>query len=79
MNLNKLFFRDKTKTSVDAVECWEVRWRSRFGEGFIDVKPEVRVFHSKAEANEFKNALVDAFKLIKNSSDCLVKIKKQSF
>lgn len=77
MSLFKLFFRDKQEVSVDAKVCWEVRWESRYGEYSSETKPEVRVFTSKDDANEFKDALVDAFKLIKHTSGNEVEITKQ--
>lgn len=77
MSLFKLFFRDKQEVSVDAKVCWEVRWTSRYGEYSRETKPELRVFTSEEDANEFKDALVDAFKLIKHTSGTKVKIKKQ--
>lgn len=77
MNLKKIFFRDKQETSVDAYDCWEVRWTSRHGSYSSDTKPEVRVFPVESDAQEFKKALDDAYKLIKHTSGTKVIISKQ--
>ena len=77
MNLRKMFFRDKQEQSVDVVDCWEVRWCGRHGKYSSDTSPQVRLFISKAEANDFKSALSDAFKLIKHTSGANVSITKQ--
>jgi hypothetical protein len=72
-----LFFRDRQQTSVDVFECWEVRWYSRDGQYYTDIKPEIRVFPSKKDAIEFHDALVDAFNLIKHTSGTQVTLRKQ--
>ena len=77
MNLMKLFFRDRTETSVDVFEAWEVRWRSRYGQFSSDTQPEVKVFPKEEDAKEFKKALEDAFKLIKHTSGTYVELKRQ--
>lgn len=77
MLLKKLFFRDKTETSVDVFEMWEVRWTSRHGKYSSDTQPEVRVFPKEEDAREFKKALEDAFKLIRHTSGDFVEIRKQ--
>ena len=77
MKLMELFFRDEKQQSVRVIECWEVRWESRYGQWHKDTKPEVRVFPSKKEAEEFRLALKDAFKLIKHTSGAEVIVTKQ--
>ena len=77
MNIKKIFFRDEQETSVDAYDCWEVRWTSRYGGYSYDTKPEVRVFPKKAEAEAFKKALDDAFKLIRHTSGKRTVLSKQ--
>ena len=74
----KMFFRDEQETSVDVAEAWEVRWTSRYGEYSGNTQPEIRVFTSKGDAMAFRDALVDAFKLIKHTSGCHVSIGVQS-
>lgn len=61
---------------VDAIQLWEVRWDSRYGQYISDVQPEVEAFPSEEEANEFKEALVNAFKLIKHTSGNTVTVRK---
>lgn len=75
MILKKLFFRDKDTTSVDT---WEVRWESRYGAWYRNVSPEVRVFVSREDAEEFAKALKDAFRLIRHTSGTLVVVAKHN-
>lgn len=77
MNLKKMFFRDEQETSVDVCECWEVRWKSRFDDYHGCTKPEIRVFPIKEDAEEFKKALDDAYKLIKHTHGTLTTLTKQ--
>ena len=73
----KFIFRNNETTSVDVLDAWEVRWKSRHGIFSDETIPEVRVFKTKDEAEEFKIALIDAFNLIKNKSEIRsVTIKK---
>jgi hypothetical protein len=60
-------FTNQTKM-VDAVQLWEVRWNSRHGEYSGDIKKEAEFFPSEDDAIQFKNALVSAFKLTRNTS-----------
>ena len=77
MNIIKMFFRDRQKISVDVFEAWEVRWYSRYGHFHGDTRPEIRVFTNKKDANEFKKALDDAYKLIKCTAGNRVTLMKQ--
>ena len=78
MRILKLFFRDEQKTSVDIVECWEVRWYSRHNSfRYPDAIPEIRVFTSQEDALEFKRALHDAFKTLRYTSGIAVDVMKQ--
>ena len=77
MNLSKMFFRDKQQVSVDVYEAWGVRWQSRHGGFSGDTKPEMRVFTSEKDAEEFADALRDAFRLIKHTSGTCVSVSKQ--
>jgi hypothetical protein len=77
MNLSKIFFRDKQEMSVDVWEAWEVRWTSRYGAFASDTKPEMKIFTTEEDANQFADALRDAFKLIKTTSGTGVSIIKQ--
>jgi len=77
MNLIKMFFRDRTEISVNVAEAWEVRWFSRYGQYYGDIRPEIRIFVTKHEANEFADALRDAYRLIRHSSGVGVSVVKQ--
>lgn len=77
MNLKKLLFRNEQLQTTYVFEAWEVRWTSRHGEYGGDTQPEMRIFPSKEEAEDFKKALEDAFKLIKHTSGTEVQLIKQ--
>jgi len=62
--------------TVEAVQCWEVRWTSRHGEYNFDVRPEVEVFASSAEAEEFATSLRNAFELIRHTWGDDVTVRK---
>lgn len=47
------------------MQTWEVRWWSRHNKWDSDGRPEIRVFTIEREAEQFKNQLKQAFKLIK--------------
>lgn len=53
---------------VEAIQLWEVRWNSRYGSYSCDTQPEMEAFPTEAEAREFAQALVNAFKLVRNTS-----------
>ena len=61
---------------IDIPQLWEVRWRSRNGEYSGDTRPEMEAFLSLEEAESFKTALVNAFKLIKHTSGTRVTLDK---
>ncbi len=61
---------------VDAVQMWEVRWRSRNGQYYTDTKDELECFPSEAQAKYFAAALKAAFKLIRHTSGTSVSVKK---
>lgn len=64
------------KQQIDAVETWVVRWLSRYGEFSNNVRPECEVFTSFEDAEKFKQALIDAFKLIKHTYGARVTVSK---
>lgn len=76
MKLFKFSFRNEEQQEVDAVETWEVRWESRFGEWSGNTQPEIRVFTNESDANSFAKALRDAFKLIRHTSGTKVRVSK---
>jgi hypothetical protein len=61
---------------INVVQLWEVRWLSRHGEWRDDTKTEVEVFASKEEANAFREALENAFRLIKHTAGDKVTLEK---
>lgn len=75
----KIFFRDKTMTSVDAFETWEVRWVSRHGGYSGDTSPELQVFTNENDANLFADSLRAAFRLIRHTSATNVVVKKSTY
>jgi hypothetical protein len=64
----KFKFRDQQEQEVTAAAIYEVRWCSRWGSYSGNITPEIRVFTTKKDAEDFKKALEDAFKLIKHTS-----------
>jgi hypothetical protein len=52
-----------------AVKMWEVRWKGRYGVYHFDVRPEVEVFTSEYEAEEFRKSLFRAFSLLRITGD----------
>ena len=79
MNWKKIFIRDEQKESIKIIEAWEVRWTSRHGVYAGDTKPEVRLFPSEEQAIKSKQALIDAFSLIKQTSQTKITIIGQSY
>jgi hypothetical protein len=74
MNILNLFRKklvvpqtNETKT-IDAVQLWTVRWYSRYSEYSGGLRKEMEAFTSETEAQEFKLALENAFKLLKHTS-----------
>ena len=61
-----LWIRADTKEAVEAYDTWVVRWTSRHGSYSHSTRPETEVFPDKESADKFADALVDAFKLIRN-------------
>jgi hypothetical protein len=72
-NIRSLFIPSGLRR-VDAVELWEVRWRSRYGEYFGDTQDECEVFPIEADAHAFAQALRDAYKLLKHTSGTKVSV-----
>ena len=60
---------------LEAVQLWEVRWYSRYGEYFANTRPEVEAFTTKELADEFALALKQAFKLIRHTYGNIVTVK----
>ena len=61
---------------VEAVQLWEVRWQSRYGENSWCVQPEMECFTSEELAKEFVASLESAFKLVRHTSGTKVTIRR---
>ena len=61
---------------VEAVQLWEVRWRSRHGQYCSDTQPEVEVFTSPEDAHAFADSLRNAFRLIRHSDGDTITIAR---
>jgi hypothetical protein len=53
-------------TQVDVVETWSVRWTSRDGEFSSNTRPEMEVFTSETDAENFATSLRNAFALLRH-------------
>jgi hypothetical protein len=71
---------DGETKQVQSVVLWEVRWQSQRGSGcgpeYPDVRPEIEVFTSEDAARKFKESLVMAFGLIRNTSCNSVEVRR---
>ena len=78
MNLLKRIFLGPEETSlpVYAHTSWTVRWQSRHNEYSSGTRPEAEVFPIKQDAEDFKQALEQAFKLIRYTSGTRVTIEE---
>jgi len=73
----KIFFISSSKKQkVTAEDSWRVEWYSRDGKHFTDVHQEAEFFLVEQEAKDFKEALEDAFKLIRHTSGTQVTLTK---
>lgn len=61
---------------IDAVQMWEVRWRSRQGEYSGDTRPELEAFTSEEDAKAFAESLKAAFRLIRSTNGTRVELQK---
>lgn len=61
---------------TQAVQMWEVRWRSRNGEFSCDTQPELEAFTSWDAAEEFATALRNAYALVRTTSGTTVTVTK---
>lgn len=52
---------------VEAIQLWKVRWQSRDGEFHANTSPEVEAFPTREEADNFADALRNAFKLLRHT------------
>lgn len=84
MNIKNLFTKKLTVPqsnevkTVDAVQLWSVRWMSRYGEFSGCTNKEMEAFTSEQEAQDFKLALENAFKLLRHTSGTTVILTKEA-
>lgn len=79
-----MFFTKKTITvpasnevkEIEAVQLWEVRWRSRHGDFSGETSPQVEAFPTQELAEEFATALRNAFTLIRHTYGIKVTVQK---
>ncbi len=83
MNIKNLLFKNVTvpqandTKEVQAVQLWSVRWLSRYGSYSGDVREEMEAFTSEQDAIDFKQALDNAFKLLRHTSKTTVVLTKE--
>lgn len=63
---------------VEGAEVYVVSWRARWGEFHGETTRVFKAFFSEDDANEFKQSLIDAHKLLQNTTSIDVKVEKQS-
>jgi hypothetical protein len=63
--IKKLLRIPAGEATVEAIETYEVRWTSRYGQYSTDVRPEMEIFPSKEGAQAFARAVENAFRIIK--------------
>ena len=64
--------------TIDAVQLWTVRWESRYNEYSGGLRKEVEAFTSEQEAQDFKLALENAFKLLRHTSGTTVTLTREA-
>jgi len=68
--IKSIFVADRhNPVALQGIETWCVQWNSRTGIWSSDVKPVCQAFTNKADAVEFKESLIEAFKLTQNRSE----------
>jgi len=79
----KNFFKKKLEVplikhvDVEAIQLWQVEWKSRYEDYSYAIKDEFEVFTSEEHAKEFAEALRAAFKLIRHTYGNEVKLSKR--
>jgi hypothetical protein len=62
---------------VDTVQTWQVRWLSRNDKWHSSLFPELEVFLSEKDANDFADSLRNAYKLVRNTHEIkFIEVKK---
>lgn len=55
--------------TIEVAQLWTVRWNSRHGEYSPDTRPEVESFINEGDAESFKQSLINANKILKNTNE----------
>ncbi len=76
MIFKKLFAPSGDKKELTAIENWSVRWYSRHGSYFGDIRKECEFFISKEDAEHFAKQLRDAYKLLKHTSGTSISVER---
>lgn len=74
--INSIFGVVKRKEAKGA-EVWIVSWEARFGDYKGETKHVAKAFLLEEDAGQFAQSLKDANKLLQNTNDICLTIKKQ--
>lgn len=61
-------FKKGSRTLTSDIDTWVVRWNKKYGEYSGDIKEVAQFFTSMEEANDFKDSLDRAIKLLGHTS-----------
>ena len=78
--LNNLIRPHKVKEiveEVDGANVWVVSWDARWGDFNTDRKRVAKAFLNEDDANQFKESLEMAQKLLQNTNNLRIEIEKQ--
>ena len=70
-------FKKGVKQLTSGVDTWIVEWTRRYGKYSGDTEQCYQAFTNKEEAEEFADSIRRAHKLIGNTSETYVSVKKQ--
>lgn len=70
-------FKKGVKQLTSGVDTWIVEWTRRYGQYSGDTEQCYQAFTNKEEAEEFADSIRRAHKLIGNTSETYVSVKKQ--
>lgn len=73
----KIFIPSDDTTELETVDMWVVSWYARYGEYSGETHPCYQSFFSQEDAYALANALMNANKLIGNTSGTKVNVEKQ--
>lgn len=70
-------FKKGTQQLNSGLDTWVVEWTRRYGHYYGDTEQCFQGFTNEEEANEFADSIRRAHKLIGNTSENYVSVKKQ--